>query len=186
MSGPDREALARWIAEEHIPEIALHEAGHAVVNVLTGAGVSAVFLRPADEEPMLFMGQVTSADPLATGEHQKAMVSVAGLLAESIRRGESLEDFVGSLNERLDPDGDEDISGLCDERALDMAKGRGVDLEAAVRDARAELVSRWPAVEAVAAALVAKWTPGSGCTVLTGDEVREAMAGATGAEERER
>lgn len=163
---------SRWIVEEQVHEVALHEAGHAVVSVLTGAGVSFIYLRQADEESGLYIGQVTPANPLATDEHQDAMIAAAGLVAESIRRGESLEACVDWVREKVDPEGEDDISGHCDERTLLHAEEHGVDLGAAVRDARELLSSHWPAVGAVVAALLAKWTPGSFYTALAGDEVQ--------------
>jgi hypothetical protein len=171
----DRANLDRWIAEEQVPQVALHEAGHVVVMVLTGAGIRDVFLRPADEEFGLFMGQANPANVFAVDDHQKAMIAVAGLLAESIRRGESTAGFIAALDDRLDPEGEEDISGLCDERALRVAQGNGVDLERAVREAWALLTGHWPAVEAIASALVAKWTPDGPYALLSADDVAEAM-----------
>lgn len=178
MEAKDRAKLNRWLRDEHVPSVAFHEAGHAVVMALTGAGVECVFLKPADEEGEslgLVEGQATPARIFVTDEHQDAMIAAGGLVAESILLGQTAGDCIARLEARFEDDTEEDFSDLCDERSLLRARESGVDIQRAIRETWDLLTKHRASVEALATGLVSRWAEDGRQPYLSSAEVEEAM-----------
>lgn len=170
----------RWLAEEHLPELATHEAGHAVMDVLLETGVEEIEILEADDGTGLYDGSCTPG-AISAASHEAAMVEAAGLVAESFRRRETPEQCLAWIRGRLDP-ARSDFHDGCDEDGLLRAiREDAVDLERVVLDARLVLSERWPEVEAVASALLAKWSPGAARLRLDAAEIAEAMQAARSA-----
>lgn len=144
------------------------------MDVLLETGVEEVEIVKADDGTGLWDGSCTPS-AISDESHEAAMVEAAGLVAESLRIRHTPEECLVFIRGRLDPGHPEFQDGCDEEGLLRAVEEDAVDLERVVHDARLLLSERWPEVEAVASALLAKWSPDADRIRLDAAEVAAAM-----------
>ncbi len=162
-------------------ETAFHEAGHAAMHASRGRGADVELYGPADERGS--GGCTPVMDDLLLG-WEAALSSSAGFTAEAILRGLSIDAFLVVLRRWMDEvraadeAGRREMAGSDQSDLVFLADRKGIDVEEAVRSVWSVLAARWPEVEAVATALLAKPLAPDGSARLSVDEVRAAMRSA--------
>lgn len=156
---------ARPPSPDELELTAYHEAGHAVVAYVNGARIFGVNVWTTKDG---VRGQCRS---LASDDQTQLLIKLAGVQAESLRVGRNERHHRDNLRTLY-----VESHGLSDEQALAEAAGKhqrisSENLDALRQQARAALRHDWPAVQAVARALL------EGDLQLSAEETTAAIAG---------